>query len=75
VSFEPGDVLLFGPESRGLPEHLLAADPERCIRIPMLPVARSLNLSTAVGISLFEALRQVGWTPDGAAETGVTTGI
>ncbi|HEY0023102.1 MAG TPA: tRNA (cytidine(34)-2'-O)-methyltransferase [Longimicrobium sp.] len=74
ASFQPGDVLLFGPESRGLPEHLLAADPERCIRIPMLPVARSLNLSTAVGISLFEALRQVGWIPAGAVETGETPG-
>lgn len=58
VSFRPGDVLLFGPESRGLPDELLATDPERCIRIPMRPEARSLNLSTAVGISLFEALRQ-----------------
>lgn len=59
ADFAPGDVLLFGPESRGLPEHLLEADPERCIRIPMLPSARSLNLSTAVGIALYEALRQV----------------
>ena len=61
ADFGPDDVLLFGPESRGLPEHLLAADAERCLRIPMLPVARSLNLSTAVGISLYEALRQSGW--------------
>ncbi|HET6764072.1 MAG TPA: tRNA (cytidine(34)-2'-O)-methyltransferase [Longimicrobiaceae bacterium] len=58
--FEPGDVLLFGPESRGLPEHLLARDPERTLRIPMRPETRSLNLSTAVGVALYEALRQTG---------------
>jgi tRNA (cytidine/uridine-2'-O-)-methyltransferase len=58
ADFAPGDVLLFGPESRGLPESLLAADPERSVRIPMRPGARSLNLSTAVGISLYEAIRQ-----------------
>jgi tRNA (cytidine/uridine-2'-O-)-methyltransferase len=58
--FSPGDVLLFGPESRGLPEALLAADPERVLRIPVLPTARSLNLATAVGIALYEALRQTG---------------
>jgi tRNA (cytidine/uridine-2'-O-)-methyltransferase len=64
ADFSADDVLLFGPESRGLPEHVLAADPERCIRIPMLPTARSLNLSTAVGIALYEALRQSGGVGD-----------
>jgi tRNA (cytidine/uridine-2'-O-)-methyltransferase len=59
AAFAPGDVLLFGPESRGLPGDLLAAAPERCLRIPMRPGARSLNLATAVGIALYEALRQV----------------
>lgn len=58
ADFAPGDVLLFGPESRGLPEELLAAAPERCLRIPMVAGARSLNLATAVGIALYEALRQ-----------------
>jgi tRNA (cytidine/uridine-2'-O-)-methyltransferase len=58
--FGPGDVLLFGPESRGLPEHLLERDPERMLRIPMRPETRSLNLSTAVGVALYEALRQTG---------------
>ena len=60
ATFEPGDVLLFGPESRGLPDELLARDPERTLRIPMRPETRSLNLSTAVGVALYEALRQTG---------------
>ncbi|MBW3570844.1 MAG: tRNA (cytidine(34)-2'-O)-methyltransferase [Gemmatimonadetes bacterium] len=60
ADFAPGDVLLFGPESRGLPEPLLASAPERCLRIPMVEGARSLNLSMAVGIALYEALRQAG---------------
>lgn len=59
ADFAPGDVLLFGPESRGLPADLLARDPERCLRIPMRPGARSLNLATSVGIALYEAIRQV----------------
>ena len=58
ADFRPGDVLLFGPESRGLPEALLAAAPERCLRIPMVGGARSLNLATAAGIALYEALRR-----------------
>jgi tRNA (cytidine/uridine-2'-O-)-methyltransferase len=65
VEFAFGDVLLFGPESRGLPEPLLATAPERCLRIPMAKTARSLNLSTAVGISLYEALRQTGLLTSG----------
>jgi tRNA (cytidine/uridine-2'-O-)-methyltransferase len=63
ADFAPGDVLLFGPESRGLPEALLASAPERCLRIPMVPGARSLNLATAVGVALYEALRQAGGLP------------
>jgi tRNA (cytidine/uridine-2'-O-)-methyltransferase len=58
ADFAPGDVLLFGPESRGIPDDLLARDPERCLRIPMRPGARSLNLATSVGIALYEAIRQ-----------------
>src|SRR5687767_5372881 len=61
--FQPDDVLLFGPESRGLPAELLESDPTRSVCIPLRPPARSLNLSTAVGIALYEALRQTGWTP------------
>lgn len=63
ADFAAGDVLLFGPESRGLPAELLAADPDRCLRIPMVPEARSLNLGSSVAVSLYEALRQVGWRP------------
>ena len=60
VEFAPGDVLVLGPESRGLPDAVLAAAPERCLRIPMVDGARSLNLATAAGIALYEALRQTG---------------
>ena len=59
-AFAPGDFLVFGRETRGLPESLLAAaGAERLLTIPMAPAARSLNLATATGIVLFEALRQV----------------
>jgi len=63
VSFGPEDFLVFGRETRGLPEELLAANREHCLRIPMrdLPEARSLNLSNAVSIVLYEALRQNGF--------------
>jgi tRNA (cytidine/uridine-2'-O-)-methyltransferase len=57
--FEDGDCLVFGRETRGLPEEILRANPERCITIPMPnPKVRSLNLATAVAIVLYEALRQ-----------------
>lgn len=71
--FRADDVLLFGPESRGLPADLLAADPDRALRIPMLPDARSLNLATAVGIALYEALRQVGWRAGSAGNEACGT--
>jgi tRNA (cytidine/uridine-2'-O-)-methyltransferase len=59
--FAEGDCLVFGPETRGLPEAVLNANPESCLRIPMLnPRVRSLNLATAVAIVLYEALRQRG---------------
>lgn len=58
--FETGDFLIFGRETRGLPESVLAAHPDQLLTIPMTNNTRSLNLSTAVGIVLFEALRQVG---------------
>ena len=59
-TFQPGDFLVFGRETRGLPESLLAsAGHDRLLTIPMAPAARSLNLATAAGIVLFEALRQV----------------
>ena len=59
-SFESNDCLVFGRETRGLPEELLRANWQNCLKIPMLnPRVRSLNLATAVGIVLFEALRQL----------------
>jgi tRNA (cytidine/uridine-2'-O-)-methyltransferase len=59
-SYEAADCLIFGPETRGLPENLLRANWERCLTIPMRnPNVRSLNLATSVGIVLYEALRQL----------------
>jgi tRNA (cytidine/uridine-2'-O-)-methyltransferase len=58
VHFRPGDFLVFGRETKGLPENLLAAHPDELLTIPMRGT-RSLNLATAVGIVLFEAMRQV----------------
>ena len=59
--FHEDDCLVFGRETRGLPEDLLRANWETCLRIPILnPNIRSLNLATAAGIVLFEALRQTG---------------
>lgn len=56
-----GDCLVFGRETRGLPEDLLRANPDRCLTIPMPnPRVRSLNLATSVAIALYEAIRQVG---------------
>jgi tRNA (cytidine/uridine-2'-O-)-methyltransferase len=57
--FQPGDAFVFGPESRGLPRSWLADRPDRTLRIPIRPEARSLNLSCAVAIVLYEALRQI----------------
>ena len=60
-AFSRDDCLVFGRETRGLPEDLLRSNWERCLTIPMLnPNVRSLNLATAVGIVLYEALRQTG---------------
>lgn len=61
VTYRDGDYLLFGKETKGLPEPLLLAHPERCIRIPMRAGARSLNLSNSVAVIVFEALRQTGF--------------
>jgi tRNA (cytidine/uridine-2'-O-)-methyltransferase len=58
--FQPTDVLLFGSESRGLPRSILDLHPEQTLTIPMRTKnVRSLNLATAVGIVLYEGLRQV----------------
>ncbi len=62
VAYAPGDAFLFGPESRGLPSEVLAAVPaDTRLRLPMLPGNRSLNLSNAVAVLVFEAWRQQGF--------------
>ena len=61
VRYGPDDFLVFGRETRGLPESLLERVYDRCIRIPMAPDARSLNLSNSVAIVTYEALRQQGF--------------
>lgn len=61
ADFSSGDFLVFGKETVGLPDELLSVNPDRTIRIPIFsPIVRSLNLSTAAGIVLYEALRQTG---------------
>lgn len=61
VSYGQDDYIMFGKESAGIPEEILVEQEENCIRIPMLPAIRSLNLSNAVAIVLYEALRQNGF--------------
>ncbi len=62
VSYQAGDYLLFGPESRGLPATLLADLPAgQKIRIPMMPASRSMNLSNAVSVVVYEAWRQLDY--------------
>jgi tRNA (cytidine/uridine-2'-O-)-methyltransferase len=60
ASYAPGDALVFGKESVGLPDDLVARFADRVLGIPTLGAVRSLNLANAVGIALYEALRQVG---------------
>ncbi len=59
VGFEAGDYLVFGRETRGLPEALLAENADSCLTIPMADATRSLNLATAAGIVLYEGMRQL----------------
>lgn len=62
AAFMEGDTLVFGPETRGLPQELLAALPtDQKLRLPMQIASRSLNLSNTVAIALYEALRQTGF--------------
>lgn len=62
-SFAPGDALLFGPETRGLPRNLLdGLSDEQCLTIPMRPGGRSLNLSNAVALVVYEAWRQLDFS-------------
>ncbi len=68
VSFQDGDFLVFGKETKGLPEELLLENEETCLRIPMFSEARSLNLSNSAAIAVYEALRQTDY--HGLLETG-----
>lgn len=62
VQFKPGDVFVFGPETRGLPPEILEQfAPENRIRLPMLPLSRSLNLSNSAAVLIYEAWRQNGF--------------
>ena len=73
VCYGTDDFLVFGCETRGLPESLLTRAYDRCVRIPMVPGARSLNLSNSVAILTYEALRQNGFP--GLAGTGEMANI
>ncbi len=66
VGYQAGDVLLFGPETRGLPADMLEEFAESALTIPQQPGSRSLNLSNAVAVVVFEAWRQLGFA--GAAK-------
>lgn len=59
AAFSPGDVLVFGSETQGLPVGLLDSDSDRCLRIPMAREARSLNLAVSVAVAAFETRRQL----------------
>jgi tRNA (cytidine/uridine-2'-O-)-methyltransferase len=62
VKYQAGDVLVFGAETSGLPEEVRASfDPQRRLRLPMVPASRSLNMSNAVAVVVYEAWRQNGF--------------
>lgn len=58
AEYKAGDFLVFGKETKGLDEELLMSHPDECVRIPMIEEARSLNLSNAAAVAVYEALRQ-----------------
>ncbi len=71
VEYRAGDTLLFGPETCGLPSALLDSFPaERILRVPMVPGSRSLNLSNAVAVVLYEAWRQAAFAGASGAASG-----
>jgi len=72
VRYEAGDCLLFGPETRGLPEEVRASIGEGVIRLPMQPDSRSLNLSNAVSIVTYEAWRQLGFSGSQNIDEGIS---
>ena len=61
VNYEDGCYIMFGKESAGIPEEILLEHKEDCVRIPMIPHIRSLNLSNSVAIVAYEAMRQQGF--------------
>jgi tRNA (cytidine/uridine-2'-O-)-methyltransferase len=62
ASFQPGAALVFGSEGRGLAQSIRDRYPERTLRIPMSPAARSLNLASAAAVAAYEAARQLGFS-------------
>lgn len=68
ASFHKGDYLVFGRETKGLPEELLVQHKAECVRIPMIEESRSLNLSNSVAIAVYEGLRQNDF--EGLSESG-----
>lgn len=70
--YAPGCCLVFGNETHGMPERIREKYPERLFRIPMTAAVRSLNLATAVGIVLYEAIRQTGGLADDARVAPLT---
>lgn len=62
AAFKAGDFLVFGKETKGLPEELLKEHKQNCLRIPMIGETRSLNLSNSVAIAVYEGLRQLNFT-------------
>jgi tRNA (cytidine/uridine-2'-O-)-methyltransferase len=73
ATFEPGDVLVFGPETRGLPAAVLNRIPaERQLHIPMRPGNRSLNLSNSVALVVYEAWRQCGFAAAACAPRSIS---
>ena len=69
VAYQPDDVLVFGRESQGLPDAVLAANQQHAVRIPIRDDARSLNLSNSVAVAAFEAVRQ--WDDLNAIQAGI----
>ena len=64
ASYQPGDLLVFGSESSGLPRDLVAQYPEQLLRVPMREPVRSLNLSATAAVAMYEAVRQFGSLPN-----------
>lgn len=71
VSYPDNCYIIFGREDAGLPEELLYKNPDRCVRIPMRPTLRSLNLSNSAAIAAYEVLRQWGY-PELSSEGNLT---